>query len=99
MLTFCLIDGDKINIIACVCIAIIPFRILCKVTMQLCGLICRTLPLPNALKLAESAKRKVREGSASESSTSSRGESRKRKRSALEEIRMVSSDLQECVDT
>ena len=45
--------------------------------------------MPNALKLAESAKRKVREGSAS--STSLRGEeSRKRKRSALEEIRMVS---------
>ena len=66
--------------------------------MQLCALICRTLALPNALKLAESAKRKVREGSAS-STSSSRGESRKRKRSALEEIRMVSSDLQECVDT
>ena len=67
--------------------------------MQLCALICRTLALPNALKLAESAKRKVREGSAS--STSSRGESRKRKRSALEEIRMVSSDLYVivCVDT
>ena len=94
---FCLIDGDKIDIIAHVCIAIIPFRILCKVTMQLCAIICRTLGLPNALKLAESAKRKVREGSAS--STSSRGESRKRKRSALEEIRMVSSELQECVHT
>ena len=65
--------------------------------MQLCALLCRTLALPNALKLAESAKRKIRDGSAS--STASRGESRKRKRSALEEIRMVSSDVSLCVDT
>ena len=65
--------------------------------MQWYALICRTLALPNVLKLAESAKRKVREGSAS--STASQGESRKRKRSALEEIRMVSSDLHVCVDT
>lgn len=45
--------------------------------------------MPNALKLAASAKRKEREGSAL--STSSQGESRKRKRSALEEIKMVNT--------
>ena len=49
-----------------------------------------TLGLPNALKLAESAKRKIREGSAS--FTSSRRESRKRKRSTLYEIRMMKEE-------
>lgn len=59
-------------------------------TLHLLFLHRTPLALPNALKAAASAKRKVREGSAS--STASRSgseESRKRKRSALEEIKMV----------
>ena len=55
--------------------------------------------LPNALKVAASAKRKEREGSASSTRSSSRGsesESRKRKRSALEEIRMVHLNYHAC---